>query len=145
MRYVRSIESRAPIGMVHYESALAAELVPNGKGRTNCAACVACRRLYVHAPKRRHPPHLAVSHGIHRASAGQREVCQAGAFLQNAKKMKECFLIHRLSRAGDVAVALLEWVAWQAPRPQQLLKRWRKQIVEIRGAVSPLISDVLAM
>src|SRR5262245_8121680 len=117
MRYVRSSERRAPIGMVHHESALAAELVPNGKRRTNRASRITRRRLYVYAPEGRHPPHFAVSDGIHRASARQREVGQSGAFLQHAKEVKERFLIHRLARAGNVTMALLERVGGLAPGP----------------------------
>src|SRR6516164_8819982 len=108
MRYVRSVESRAPIGMVHHKSALAAELVPNGKRRTNRATRIARGRLYVHPPEWGHPPHFAVSDGIHRAAARQREVGQSAAFLQHAEEVKERFLVHRLARASDVAMALLE-------------------------------------
>src|SRR5258708_32209674 len=59
--------------------------------------------------------------------------------------MKERFLIHCLSRAGDVPMALFKRIGRQAPRPQQLLKRRREQIVKFRRSVSPLGSDVLAM
>src|SRR5215470_14970916 len=116
MRYVRSGERRAPIGMVHHKRALTAELVPNGKRRTNRASRIACRRLYVYTPEGRYPPHFAVSDGIHRAAARQREVGQPGAFLQYAEEVKERFLIHRLARAGDVTMALLERVGGLAPR-----------------------------
>src|SRR5262249_16744417 len=131
--------------MVHHERAPAAKLVPDGKGRTKGAACIARSRLHVHAPERRLPPHLAVGDGVHRASTCQREVGQSEAFLQDVKEMKERFLIHRLARPGDVAMAALERVSRQAPWPQQLLKRGRKQIAEFRGTLRPLISDVLAM
>ena len=96
--------------MVHHERALAAKLVPNGKCRADGAARIAGRRLDVDAPEWRHPPHLAVGDGVHRTAAGQREVGQSGALLQHAKKVKECLLIHRLDRAGDVAMAILKWV-----------------------------------
>ena len=142
---IRSAERRPPIGMVHHERALAAELVPDSKCRANGAARIAGRRLHVDAPKRRHPPHLAVGDGVHRTAAGQREVGQSAALLQHAEKMKECLLIHRLDRAGDVAMAILERVGRQAPRPQQLLERRRKQIAELGRSVRPLIGHVFAM
>jgi hypothetical protein len=37
VRYVRSTERRAPIGMIHHKRPLAAKLVLDGKGRTNGA------------------------------------------------------------------------------------------------------------
>ena len=124
--------------MVHHECALTAKLVPNSKRRANGAACIACRRLHVDAPERRHPPHLAVGDGVHRTTAGQRKVGQSTALLQYAEKMKECLLIHCLGRSGDVAMPIIERVGRQAPRPQQLFERRRKQIAEL-GRTRPSI------
>src|SRR5258705_13164464 len=53
--------------------------------------------------------------------------------------MKERLLVHRLRRAGNVAMTLVERVLGFAARPQQLLEGRRKQISCLRGAVSPSI------
>ena len=119
--------------------------MPNSKCRADGAARIAGRRLYVDASEWCHPPHLAVGDGVHRTTAGQREVGQSAALLQHVEKMKECLLIHRLDRSGDVAMAILKRVGRLPPRPQQLLERRRKQIAELRRSVRPLIGHVFAM
>ena len=57
--------------------------------------------------------------------------------------MEECFLIHRLDRAGDVAVPILERIGRLAPRSEKVFQRRREQIAELRGAIAPLIRDLL--
>src|SRR5262245_3021923 len=76
---LRIAECRALIGMVHDKRTLPAELVPDGIGRTDGATCVACRRLHIHSPERRHPPYLPIGDGVHCTTAGQREVGQPAA------------------------------------------------------------------
>ena len=114
-------------------------------GRADGAARIACRRLHIDAPERRHAPDLAVGDGIHGAAAREREIGRAEALLHVFDQMKERLLVHRLNRAGDVAVTILERIVGLAARAQQFLERWRKQIAELRRAVGPLIGDTLAM
>ena len=63
--------------------------------------------------------------------------------MQRVQQIEKCLLVHRLRRAGDVAVAVLERFVGLAARPQQLLERRRKQIAELRRAVIPLIGNSL--
>ena len=86
LRNLRSAERRPPIGMVHHERALAAELVPDRECRADRAARIAGRRLNVDPSKWRHPPHLAVGDGVHRTAAGQREIGQSGTLLQTCRE-----------------------------------------------------------
>ena len=54
--------------------------------------------------------------------------------------MKERLFVHRLHRAGDVAMAVLERIVGLAARPKQFFERRREQIAEFGRAVSPLIA-----
>src|SRR5438067_4594231 len=123
--------------MVHHEAPLAAELVPDCKGRADGAARVAGRGLYVDAPERRHSPHLAVGDRVHRAAAGQRKIGQSAALLQDTEEVKKCLLVHDLRRAGDVAMTIFKRVGRKTPWPKQMLERGRKQIAKFWGSVRP--------
>src|SRR5262249_53449614 len=83
--------------------------------------------------------------GVHRTAARQREICQSRPSLQVPEEVKECLLIHRLSRASDVIVAVFEPIDRRAARAQQMLQRGGKQIAEFRGPLQPPVTDVLAM
>ena len=56
--------------------ALAAELVPKRERSADRAAGIARCRLHIDASKRRHPPHLAVGHRVHGATAGESQICE---------------------------------------------------------------------
>src|SRR5262249_48451199 len=109
--------------MVHHEIAFVPELMPNGERRTDRAARIAGRRLYVDPSERRVSSNFAVGDGVHCTAAGQREICQSRPSLQIPEEGKECLLIHRLGTASDGMVAVLEPIARRAARPQQMLKR----------------------
>ena len=55
---------------------------------------------------------------------------------KDSSRWKERLLVHRLHRARDVAVALLERIVGLAARPQQLLERRREEIADLRRAVA---------
>ena len=134
---------RAPKRVVHDKRPRAAEPMPHHIGRADRAAGISGGGLHVDAAKRRHAPYLAVGDGIHRAAAGECDVGQAKALLQRADQMKERLFIHRLHRAGDIAVPILERIFGPAPRAQQLLERRRKQIAGLRRRVFPLVGHLL--
>ena len=121
------------------KDALAAELVPEREGRADRAACIAGRRLNVDTPKRRDPPHLAIGNRVHGATARKRQVRRTVSLLRLADQMEKRLFIHRLDRAGDVAVPILERVGRLAPRPEKVFQRRREQIAELRRVIAPLI------
>ena len=65
------------------------------------------------------------------------------ALVQLADQMEERLLVHRLDRARDVAMPILERIVRRAARSQQCLERRREQIAEFGRAVRPLIRDLL--
>src|SRR6516165_3194105 len=142
---MRGTERRPPVRMVHYKPALSAKLVPDCKCRTNCAARIAGRRLHVNASKGRHPPHLSIGNGVHRAAARQREVGESRSLLQTTEQVKERFLVHGLRGTSNVSMAVLERLVRQTPRPEEILERGGKQVAEFRRPVRPFISYVLTM
>src|SRR6516165_4261998 len=107
--------------MVHHEIAFAPQLMPDGERRTDRAARIAGRRLYVDPSERRVSSNLAVGDGVHRTAARQCEICQSRPSLQSPEEVKECLLIHRLGRAGDVVMAVFEPIARRAAPPPQML------------------------
>src|SRR5262249_28740269 len=107
--------------MIHHEVAFAPQLMPDGERRTDRAARIAGRRLYVDPSERRVSSNLPFGDGAPRTAARQREICQSRPPLQIPEEVKECLLIHRLGRASDVIVAVFEPIARRAARPQQML------------------------
>ena len=105
--------------MIHDEGAFAAELVPECEGGADGAACIAGRRLHIDASKRRHSPYLAIGDRVHGAAARERQVRRTVSLLQLADQMEKRLLIHRLDRAGDVAMPIFERIGRLAPRPEQ--------------------------
>ena len=89
-------ELRPPIRVIHHEIPAAAELVPDRERCADSSACISGRRLHVNAPTRRHPTHLSVSDGVHRASACKGEVGEPGLSLNVAENMEKRLLVHRL-------------------------------------------------
>src|SRR5262249_8600765 len=67
--YLPCIKRRPPIGMVHHEIAFAPQLMPDGERRTDRAARIAGRRLYVDPSERRVSSNFAVGDGVHRTAA----------------------------------------------------------------------------
>ena len=132
-------ELRPPIGVVHHERPLAAELVPDREGRADRAARIARGRLHIDALERGHSPHLAVGDRVHGAAARKREIGQSRIACAAPNQMKERLLIHRLHRARDVAMPILKRIVGLAARAQKLLERRREQIAEFGRAVRPLI------
>ena len=59
--------------------------------------------------------------------------------------MEERFLIHRLDRAGDVAMPILERIGRLAPWPEKVFQRRREQIAELRRVIAPLVRDLRSM
>ena len=112
--------------MIHDKRPRAAELVPHGKGGTDRAAGISSSGLHVDPLKRCHPPDLAVGDRIHRAPARQCDIGQAGALLQRPDQVEERLFIHRLDRAGDIAVPILERIFGAPPWAQQFLERRAK-------------------
>src|SRR4051794_17313500 len=110
LRDVGDAKGRAPIGMVHYEFSFAAQLVPDCKCRPNCTTSVPGCRLNIDTAKRCQPPHLAVGNRVHSAAPGQCKISQSRALLHDPQEVKESLLIHRLGRACDVAMTILERV-----------------------------------
>ena len=133
------LNSRSPIGVIHDETSLAAELMPEREGRADRAACISGRRLNVDAAKRRYPPHLAIGDRVHGAAARKRQVRRTVSLLRLADQMEKRFFIHRLHRAGDVAMPILERIGRLAPRPEKVFQRRREQIAELRRVIVPLI------
>ena len=125
--------------MVHHERPGATQLVPERERRPDRAARIACCRLHIDPPERRHPPHLAVGDRVHGAAAGERQIGQPVALLQRADQMEERLFVHRLHRARDVAMPILERIVGCAARAEQRLQRGREQIAEFRRAVRPLV------
>src|SRR5205807_7484879 len=109
-------ELGTPISVVHYERPRATELMPECEGRADRTASIACRRLHVDPSERRHPPHFSVRDRVHGAPASERQIGEPVAFLQGANQVKECFFVHRLHRARDVAMPIIErivrYAAW---------------------------------
>src|SRR5271155_6274771 len=100
--------------------------MPDRIGRADGTARVTGRGLHVDASKRRLAAYLAVGNRIHRAAAGERKVAQPGVPLQFSDEMKERLFVHRLHRARDVTVTILQRVAGPPPRPEKLLERRRE-------------------
>src|SRR5262249_59340354 len=98
------------------EGRRAPERGPGGEARPDRPAGIACRRLHVDPPERRDPPHFAVSNRVHSAPTREREVGESVAFLQNADQVKERFFVHRLYRARDVAMPIIERIVSCATR-----------------------------
>ena len=132
-----SSELRPEIGMVHDEGPRAAEPVPYRVCGSHRTAGIARSRLHIDPAKRRQPADLAIGNGVHRASAGERDIAQREPLLQRAEQVKKRRFIGRLHRMGDVAVAILERVPGPAARPQQIFQRRGKQIRELRRARRP--------
>ena len=59
--------------------------------------------------------------------------------------MKKRFLVHRLHRAGDVPVPLLQRRVGRARGTEQVFQRRREQRAHRRRAVLPLVVDLLAV
>ena len=119
--------------------------MPDSERRADGAARIAGRRLHIDALERRHPPHFAVGDRVHGAAAGERQVRQTVLLLQLADEMEEGLLVHRLHRAGDVAMSVARAARRLAARAEQLLELGREQIADLRRAASPVIGDLLAM
>src|SRR6187431_2297674 len=94
--------------MVHHERSTPAELMPDCKGRTDCASCIPCSGLYINPPKGRHPTDFTVSDRVHGAPASQCKIRQSMVILQSGDEVEECLLVHRLDRAGDVSMPILK-------------------------------------
>src|SRR5215471_13663174 len=71
--------------------------------------------------------------------------CEAAPTLQPVDEVEERLLIHGLSRAGDVAMAVLERIVRMSPRSKESFEGGRKQITERGRPTSPLIGDALAV
>ena len=63
--------------------------------------------------------------------------------VQRSDQMEKRLLIHRLDRAGDVAMPILERIIRRAARPQQSFQRGREQVAKLGRAARPLIGDLL--
>ena len=96
--------------------------MPDRERRTDRAARITSRRLYVDPSERRVSSNFAVRDGVHCTAARQREICESRPLLQIPEEVKECLLIHRLGRARDVIVAVFEPIGRCAARSQQMLQ-----------------------
>ena len=56
--------------------------------------------------------------------------------------MEKRFFIHRLDRASDVAVSILERIGRLAAWPKKIFQRRREQIAELRRVIVPLVRDL---
>src|SRR5262249_17135975 len=65
---------RTPISVIHDKRSRTAKFVPNRKGSTDCASCIARRGLNVNVLDARHPFYLAIGHRIHCTTPSQREI-----------------------------------------------------------------------
>ena len=106
----------------------AAEPMPDGIRSPNCSACITRSRLHVDSPEVAQAAHLAIGDRIHRAATRKGQIGQAGALLQRADEIEECLLIHRLDRARQVAVPVLERIRGLTSGTQELLQCRREQI-----------------
>jgi hypothetical protein len=118
--------------VIHHERPGTTELMPERESRADGAAGVTCRRLDVHSLKRGRPTDFAVSDRIHGAPSRQGQIRERMTFVHSAKQIEEGFLVHRLHRARDVAMPLLERIVWSAAWAQQILKRRAEQVAEFR-------------
>ncbi len=135
------VELRTPVGVVHRRAACAAELVPDGTGGADRAAGVARRRLHVDLAEGRHLRHLC----RWRPSSSAQPPAIASASsrvtrMQRFEQVKERFLVHRLHRARDVHVALLERLVRPARRTQQRLELRRVRAPRRPAIRSPIRS-----
>jgi hypothetical protein len=115
--------------------------MPDGIRSPNCSTCITRSRLHVHFPEVAEAAHLAIGDRIHRASTRKGQIGQAGALLQRADEIEECLLIHRLDRARQVAVPVLERIRGLTSGTQELLQCRREQICDLGRTVSPLEFD----
>src|ERR1022692_1307549 len=83
-----------------------------------------------------------------RRSPNMRRPCgstPSTACLQQRNQVEEGLLIHRLHRAGDVAVALLERILWASARAEQIFQRLREEIGKRRRASLPGVGRLVAV
>ena len=76
--------------------------------RADRAAGIARRRLHVDVAGTASQRDLAVGHRVHPAAAGERDGVEPVPRVQRVEQVEERLLVHRLHRARDVPVALLE-------------------------------------
>ena len=119
--------------------------MPRTERRADRAARIARGRLHVELRERRHPRDLAVGHRIHRAATRQRQRIQPIARMQRVEQVEERLLVHRLRRAGDVLVTLLQRLILAARRAEPLRKLAREQGPHHGLAVLPCVLEFLAV
>ena len=129
----------------HRAATRAALRMPHRPCGAQRAAGIPRGGLHVDLAEGRHQRDLAVGHRVVAAAPGDRDAVEVVSLVQGIEQMEEGLLVHRLQRAREVLVPLLQRLVAPARRPEQIRERRRIERPDRGRAVVPLVLDLLAV